>query len=143
MPKMSWNYRPSGLGVREDNLSWQGSCQSEPLVFFRRSKDDTNTITDLLIGNLTEPEAAVLFAEFISVTGGVDVDRLILSAIGRRDDDNENTLETYDGVIAVAKSAIGILGRQVTNAFLDDDHGLWNAVVEFGPQLTMQSKAIH
>ena len=49
-----WTYQKSGLGLREDEFSWQGSVESDPRFFLRRSKDETEKVTDLLFGELSD-----------------------------------------------------------------------------------------
>lgn len=125
-----WTYQKSGLGLREDDFSWQGSVEDDPRFFLRRSKDEPERVTDLLFGDLSDDAIEPLLAEFLRLSGGISGKRLTFTNIGHRDDCHDSTVAEFDRVARVGKNAAGLLGRSIRNSFLDQDGKHWNAVLE-------------
>lgn len=125
-----WAYQKGGLGLREDEFSWQGSVESDPRFFLRRSKDEPEKVTDLLFGDLSDDAVEPLLADFLHASGGVGGKRLVFTNIGRQGDSHDATVATFDRVAKVGKSAVILSGGLVQNSFLSQDGNHWNAVLE-------------
>ncbi len=125
-----WTYQKSGLGLREDEFSWQGSVESDPRFFLRRSKDEPEKVTDLLFGELSDDTAEAMLAEFLRLSGGIRGKRLVFTRISRRGDSHDATVATFDRVARVGTNAVVLSGWLVNNRFLDQDGNHWNAVLE-------------
>ncbi len=132
---LEWEYQESGLGLRDDDFSWQGSVKGDPHFFLRRSKDEPDTVTDLLFGQLSDNTVEFLFAEFMSATGGIRGDRLTFSSIGQRSDNYDATVIRFDRIVKIGTNAAVQTGRIVKNCFLDQDGNYWNAVLELHPKV--------
>jgi len=125
-----WTYQKNGLGLREDEFSWQGSVENDPRFFVRRSKDEPEKVTDLLFGKLSDDAVEPLLAEFLRLSGGISGKRLVFTSIGRRDDSHDATVATFGRVVRVGTNVVLLSGRLVKNSFLDQEGNHWNAVLE-------------
>ena len=130
MTDFQWRYSDSGLGLREDGYSWQGSFLKDERFFVRRPKDQSNFVTDLLFGDLGDQAVDILLSEFLSLTGGVDTGQaLIFEAIADREDEKQMIVEKFDRIVNVAKASLATLNLQVEDAILDEFRGKWRAVL--------------
>ncbi|WP_238369191.1 hypothetical protein [Heliomarina baculiformis] len=130
MNDFQWRYLGSGLGLREDAYSWQGSFLKDGRFFTRRSKDKRNLVSDLLFGDLADQTVGLLLSEFLSQTGGVDTGQaLIFEAIAGREDEKQMVVERFDRIVNVAKASLATLNLQVEDAMLDEYRGKWRAVI--------------
>ena len=129
-----WKLQKSGLVLREDEFSWQGSIKSDPGFFLRRSKEETEKVTDLLFGKLSDDVVEPLLAEFLRLSGGIGGKRLVFTNIGRRGDSHEATVATFDRVTRVGTNVVVLSCGLVANKFLDQEGNHWNAVLE--PQVS-------
>jgi hypothetical protein len=137
-----WTYQNSGLGLREDEFSWQGSIESDPRFFLRRSKDETEKVTDLLFGELSDDAVDPLLAEFLRLSGGIDEKRLVFTSISRRGDSHDVTVANFDRVAKIGTKVVVLLGGFVDNSFLDQDGNHWNAVLELQGSNPAQGRAV-
>lgn len=127
-----WAYLDSGLGLRQDEFSWQGSFKDDPRFYLRRDVDNPNDITDLLLGNVEEAVASKLLAEFLVATGGLVLSSpLVLKAIANDSHDFNDVVAKFDQLVGVTTIALESIGLRKLNATLQDDLGRWNAVVIF------------
>ncbi|GAA6147755.1 hypothetical protein NBRC116586_08170 [Pseudooceanicola nitratireducens] len=127
-----WTYLKSGLGLREDEFSWQGSVESDPRFFLRRSKDEPEKVTDLLFGDLSDDAVEPLLVEFLRLSGGVVGRQLTFTNIGRQDDNHDATVAKFDRVARVGKRAVELSGQLIVNSRLEQDGKHWNAVLKLG-----------
>ncbi|MDF2232418.1 hypothetical protein P2H44_07625 [Albimonas sp. CAU 1670] len=128
-----WTYRKSGLGLRDDDFSWQGSAEIDPRFFLRRSKTEPKKITDLILGNLPDNKIETLLAEFLMATGGLMDDCLIFTSIGTKSDKHDDTVATFDRIASISSKSAALAGRTTENIFLDPDGDYWNAVLILRP----------
>lgn len=125
----TWEPQDSGLALREDESSWQGSYELDMRFYLRRDKVDPKKVTDLIFGNLNEATSARYLAEFLDKTGGIQHDKLVFTDIGRFGGAHAQTISNYDKTIVVAKRAVGMTQHIVTNCLLEPDGPIWNAVL--------------
>ncbi len=130
MGDFDWHYEDSGLGLRNDEWSWQGSYRGHPSFLIRRSKYDPSVIEDLLPGDLEGAACSILFAQFLECSGGLPIRRMRIASIDRRSAPHDEVVKKYDFVIKVSKAAIQLGGGQVTNSYLDQNRDRWDAVME-------------
>ena len=133
MAGFEWQRQPSGLGFRQDEMSWQGSYADDPRFFLRRCKSDLAVFTDVLSGDLSEDLCAEILAEFIALSGGLVGDRLVFEAIAPKDALKQEIVDTFNRISAIAKSAAALSERTPSNSYLHPNGHKWDAVVELQP----------
>lgn len=122
--------------MREDEFSWQGSHDSDPRFFLRRSKDNPQEISDILLGNMARPEVVTLFAAFLDATNGVVNGKLLLSNVTSQNENHEQTVELFDQLTSIAAEALNQLGFSLVNRFLEPSGRNWNAVLMVERQIS-------
>ena len=126
-----WQYLASGLGLRDDEFSWQGSFRDDPSFFLRRDKDRLNRITDLQIGKASEEVAAQLLADFLECTGGLVAGKpLIFPTLARIQEEHPIVIKVFDQTVRISERALSKLGFEGITAKLNDDLGYWSAIFE-------------
>lgn len=131
MNDFGWTFLPSGLALREDSYSWQGSTQQDNHFFLRRSKDEPNVISDLLVGNMDDETVAAFFSEFLTKTGGLVIERaVIIDAIASRDDPKSDVVAGFDRLVRIARLSFGNLHLNVADAMLEEYRGKWRALIK-------------
>lgn len=96
-----WTARPSGLNVREDEFSWQGSCESDPHFFMRREKQQTSCISDMMFGSLDDAQVGALLADFLTWSGFLGEQRLRFLSIASIDAPQTQVDAVRDRILAV------------------------------------------
>jgi hypothetical protein len=134
MSMYGWQQQDSGLAVREDEYSWQGSSRDDPLFFIRMSKSDPSMFTDFLFGNLPDDQIVRLLSDFVSLHSGFTKDRIVFTAISSLSDSPVHTSSVFDRIVRIGKEAALSLGRVSKDSFLEQYGTKWNAVILLEPR---------
>lgn len=129
MTGFAWTYQPSGLGLRQDEFSIQGSSRDDPHFYLRRDRGEPQVLTDFNFGALSDEKISTLLAEFLSKSGGLHPPTIAVSDIARQGDEKHIIVARYDRTVTALRSAVTAMGFEVTNAQLDQKHGRFNAIV--------------
>ncbi|PTX39741.1 hypothetical protein IQ03_05141 [Gemmobacter caeni] len=129
MTSSEWTYQPSGLGLRSDEFSIQGSCRDDPRFFLRRDRYKLNALTDLNLGDISDENVVRFLAEFLAKSGGITGGKFEVVDIARRTDDHGLVTVIYDRTTKVLKQVMMEMGFSVKNAYLDDKMGRYNSVL--------------
>jgi len=129
MVLLDWSYYPSGLGIRRDEFSWQGSHQNDQHFFLRRDLNDLSLVTDVQVGSLGSDVSAELLSEFLWRTGGIVSKTLTFTNIAYRSNKPDVVASSFDSMVAVAKRALGLLDVSTENSYLRQDGTSWDAVI--------------
>lgn len=130
MNNFIWDYKASGLGLREDDFSWQACYRFDPKFFLRRDKMKPSIITDALFGQVKDETASKLLAEFLILTGHVTQTRLRFTNITSADLSFMRAALTFDKLITIGKMSMSELGKECTNSFLDVEGHYFDAIIE-------------
>lgn len=129
MPGFNWQACGDLMLLREDEFSWQGAHPHDKRFFLRRSKQNPDHMTDVLLGSIGVLEAASILSQFWEATGGLGR-RLVLTEFADHFGNHELVVAEFDRLIGVAREAIRISGGTVTNSFLQPNGRKWDAVIE-------------
>lgn len=121
-----WTARPSGLNVREDEFSWQGSCDNDPHFFLRREKQQTSCISDLIFGSLDDAQVGALLADFLNWSGGLGEQRLSFLAIASNDAPQAQVDAVRDRILAVVGLGAESASFTVASYSLELVRGKWD-----------------
>jgi hypothetical protein len=128
----NWRRLESGLALREDEFSWQGSRVEDNRFFLRREKSDPRRITDLLTGEAPRDVSALLFADFLRYSGGLEgQDSLVFLAIAKKTDDYASVVQNFNSVTQIIDLTLGELRVSKRHELLQDSLEHWNAIVFF------------
>ncbi|REF68396.1 MULTISPECIES: hypothetical protein [Paracoccus] len=130
MTGFAWTYQPSGLGLRQDEFSIQGSFRDDPHFYLRRDYREPRVLTDFNFGALGDEQICTLLAEFLSKSGGLQPPTVAVTDIARQGDEKHIVVARYDRTVEALKNAIIAMGFDVQNAQLDQKHGRFNAIVQ-------------
>lgn len=130
MSMLDWSVERSGLGTKQDYLSWQGYHRDDRGVFITRSCRNPLVITNARFGELSEDDAASVLSDFLDVTGGVPTPKVVFSSIAGLRDSRSEIVKKFDQIVFIATNAIERQGREVTNSYLVANLGEWSAVLE-------------
>lgn len=131
MSNFVWENESRFIQVREDEFSWQGAHRSDPLVFFRRSKDDPREFTDLFLGSLPNREAKLALIEFFDHTGGLPHRQILLSAVGSIEEPHTAVMAKNSDFFEILHLVLFDLRRQVQNVRLKERGSKWDATIDF------------
>lgn len=132
MPGFDWKPYGDNLMLREDEFSWQGAHPSDKRFFLRRSKNNPEHFTDLLVGSLEPSEVAMVLNQFLEVTGGIGR-RLVLIAFADDSLSNDLVVEKFDRLSGIVRDAAEISQIETTNVLLQPSRMKWDAVIETKP----------
>ncbi|WP_171231031.1 hypothetical protein [Ruegeria sp. HKCCA6707] len=130
MSEFGWSYGKSGLGLREDEFSWQASIEADKFFFLRRLKNEPNVLSDFALGSVDEHTASKHVAEFLSITGSSSLgEKIVLTSIGSADSDRQRALAASEPLVRVLTHALNRLSLVPKHVGIDKLRSQWCLVV--------------
>ena len=115
----TWTYQPSGLGLRQDEFSIQGSLRKDPIFYLRRDRSAPWVLTDLNFGALGDDEASGLLAEFLSRSGGLLFPKIVIAGFACQGDMQGIIAARYNRIVASFENAVSGMEREIQKVELD------------------------